>query len=76
MTRKQYFKENNYTLLTWMSVVGLIVILGFTISYEFPQKGLIAFNLIAPAMIVVIQVLGRKAYRNYMKVDKMKWTKQ
>jgi hypothetical protein len=76
VTRQKYFRKNGYTLLTWMSAIGFFIILGFTLSYEFPGTGLIVFNSICPAMIVVLQVCGRRAYRNYMKTDKMKWTKQ
>lgn len=76
MTRKQYFRANNYTLLTWYFAVLLIFILFTTIRYDFPGSGLFMFNLVPIAAIVLIQVLGRKAYRNYMKIEKLKWTKQ
>lgn len=79
MTRKQYFRENNYTLLTWFFSALSACILIFTIRYDFPGAGLIIFNLLPIAAIVLIQVLGRKAYRNYVKnqtTEKLKWTEQ
>ena len=76
MTRKQYFRANNYDALTWFFSVLSACILIFTIGYDFPGAGLIIFNLLPIAAIVLIQALGRRAYRNYMKIDKMKWTKQ
>lgn len=79
LTRREYFRENNYTLLTWFFSALSSCILTLTISYDFPGAGLIIFNLLPIAAIVLIQVLGRKAYRNYVKTqttDKLKWTEQ
>lgn len=79
LTRREYFRANNYDGLTWFFSVLSACILIFTIGYDFPGAGLIIFNLLPIAAIVLIQVLGRKAYRNYVKTqrtEKLKWTEQ
>jgi hypothetical protein len=68
-TRKQYFSENGYTLLFWaLSLVLIWAVYDYIVKYDYLGFWFILIPVILISAIVLILVLGNRAYKNYLKI--------
>lgn len=75
ITRREYFKRNHYTSLSVLSIIGF-VLTWFVLTGLDEQIVCASFMV---AIFVIVNVLGRKAYKRYSDlVDKtyVIWSEQ
>jgi CHASE2 domain-containing sensor protein len=67
MTKKEYFRINNYTILTWYFILLFIATVGFSINL---QHKYFWIPPVPPLLgLIVIRWQGTRAYKNYLKVE-------